>query len=116
MTWQPTDPTHDRAPIVRGVCTIPPPGWRCTRGRGHDGPCAAWPDGTRDVPDRPDAALDPGSPDDPHLTPLAMLTVALLVLWLGGVSLGLGGSTIHLVLVVVLVLVWIQVRQRRTDV
>ena len=22
-------------------CTLPPPGWRCTRGAGHDGPCAA---------------------------------------------------------------------------
>lgn len=26
------------------VCTIPPPGWVCTRERGHDGPCAAYPD------------------------------------------------------------------------
>lgn len=24
-------------------CQTPPPGWRCTRGAGHDGPCAAWP-------------------------------------------------------------------------
>lgn len=24
-------------------CTVPPRGWRCTRGAGHDGPCAAWP-------------------------------------------------------------------------
>ena len=23
------------------ACDIPPPGWYCTRGRGHDGPCAA---------------------------------------------------------------------------
>lgn len=23
------------------VCTVPPPGWRCTRASGHDGPCAA---------------------------------------------------------------------------
>lgn len=22
-------------------CTVPPPGWRCTRAKGHDGPCAA---------------------------------------------------------------------------
>ena len=22
-------------------CDVPPLGWRCTRGRGHDGPCAA---------------------------------------------------------------------------
>lgn len=22
-------------------CTVPPPGWYCTRGAGHDGPCAA---------------------------------------------------------------------------
>jgi hypothetical protein len=25
-------------------CTLPPPGWRCTRGAGHRGPCAAVPD------------------------------------------------------------------------
>lgn len=24
-------------------CTVPPPGWRCTREAGHDGPCAALP-------------------------------------------------------------------------
>lgn len=24
-------------------CTIPPPGWRCTRAAGHEGPCAAVP-------------------------------------------------------------------------
>ena len=24
-------------------CTVPPPGWYCTRVAGHDGPCAAWP-------------------------------------------------------------------------
>lgn len=24
-----------------GECKIPPPGWRCTREPGHDGPCAA---------------------------------------------------------------------------
>lgn len=24
-------------------CLIPPPGWICTRARGHDGPCAAHP-------------------------------------------------------------------------
>ena len=23
------------------VCQVPPPGWRCTREAGHDGPCAA---------------------------------------------------------------------------
>lgn len=22
-------------------CMVPPPGWRCTRGADHDGPCAA---------------------------------------------------------------------------
>ena len=31
------------APAVRPVCTMPPPGWYCTRERGHDGPCAAHP-------------------------------------------------------------------------
>lgn len=28
---------------ARAVCTVPPPGWYCTRERGHDGPCAAHP-------------------------------------------------------------------------
>lgn len=26
-----------------GACDQPPEGWRCTRGAGHDGPCAALP-------------------------------------------------------------------------
>lgn len=25
-------------------CEVPPPGWLCTRAKGHDGPCAAWPE------------------------------------------------------------------------
>jgi hypothetical protein len=29
------------------VCTIPPPGWKCTRPSGHDGPCAAVPEDQR---------------------------------------------------------------------
>lgn len=24
-------------------CDIPPPGWVCSRAKGHEGPCAAWP-------------------------------------------------------------------------
>ena len=24
-------------------CKVPPPGWKCTRPAGHEGPCAAWP-------------------------------------------------------------------------
>ena len=41
---------NELADILRGfagqtrACTKPPPGWRCTRERGHEGPCAAWPD------------------------------------------------------------------------
>lgn len=31
------------ASVVSSVCTLPPPGWRCTREPGHDGPCAALP-------------------------------------------------------------------------
>lgn len=27
----------------RESCTLPPPGWRCTREPGHKGPCAALP-------------------------------------------------------------------------
>lgn len=29
--------------MTDGPCTVPPDGWRCTRGNGHDGPCAAIP-------------------------------------------------------------------------
>jgi len=29
------------AAVMDAECDIPPPGWRCTRGRGHAGPCAA---------------------------------------------------------------------------
>lgn len=34
-------------------CTIPPKGWRCTRTRGHDGPCAAVPTPTDTADDEP---------------------------------------------------------------
>ena len=30
-----------------GSCTVPPPGWFCTRDAGHDGPCAAHPNTRR---------------------------------------------------------------------
>lgn len=30
-------------------CTVPPGGWYCTRGAGHDGPCAAWPDASAEL-------------------------------------------------------------------
>lgn len=30
---------------IKKECSVPPPGWRCTRGAGHDGPCAAVPVG-----------------------------------------------------------------------
>jgi len=35
----------DKGQAVKVVepCTVPPPGWRCTRAAGHDGPCAALP-------------------------------------------------------------------------
>jgi hypothetical protein len=33
--------TSHKVPAV--ACDKPPPGWHCTRERGHDGPCSAWP-------------------------------------------------------------------------
>jgi hypothetical protein len=30
-------------------CELPPSGWTCTRGAGHDGPCAAWPTKRREL-------------------------------------------------------------------
>lgn len=32
------------APSLVGPCDLPPHGWYCTRGKGHEGPCAAHPD------------------------------------------------------------------------
>lgn len=31
------------AQVVAEPCSVPPPGWSCSRGAGHDGPCAASP-------------------------------------------------------------------------
>lgn len=33
------------------ICTLAPLGWQCTRKAGHEGPCAAWPDDLRSIPD-----------------------------------------------------------------
>ncbi len=32
------------------TCDRPPAGWSCSRARGHDGPCAAWPVNTPPAP------------------------------------------------------------------
>ncbi len=34
---------RERERVEASPCDKPPPGWRCTRGLGHEGPCAAWP-------------------------------------------------------------------------
>ena len=39
----PVEPLAERQ-LIAAPCTIPPAGWYCTRGAGHDGPCAAWPE------------------------------------------------------------------------
>jgi hypothetical protein len=31
-------------------CDVPPPGWACSRAKGHEGPCAATPTAQSDVP------------------------------------------------------------------
>ncbi len=28
-------------PVLKEACDKPPPGWKCTRPKGHEGPCAA---------------------------------------------------------------------------
>lgn len=33
--------TQGQREALTGACTVPPPGWACTRKPGHDGPCAA---------------------------------------------------------------------------
>lgn len=37
------DRAWDRHVAAGPQCTVPPDGWLCTRGAGHDGPCAALP-------------------------------------------------------------------------
>lgn len=38
---------HERRATSAQACDVPPPGWRCTRAKGHEGPCAAWPEESR---------------------------------------------------------------------
>lgn len=33
----------EKGPLELSECQVPPPGWKCTRGAGHEGPCAAVP-------------------------------------------------------------------------
>ncbi|WP_242137010.1 hypothetical protein [Sphingomonas sp. TREG-RG-20F-R18-01] len=44
----------------QGECQIPPTGWYCTRKAGHEGPCAAIPDGglEDEIADALDDSLD----------------------------------------------------------
>ena len=35
-------------PKLKPECTLPPPGWYCTREPGHEGPCAALPTESRE--------------------------------------------------------------------
>lgn len=41
------DMLRDLLDRLRGECSRPPKGWRCTRNPGHDGPCAAVADDDR---------------------------------------------------------------------
>jgi hypothetical protein len=36
-------PVEEPVGVLSPECKLPPRGWYCTRGAGHDGPCAAWP-------------------------------------------------------------------------
>ena len=37
------DAAWERHKAASPICDIPPPGWKCSRAPGHDGPCAATP-------------------------------------------------------------------------
>lgn len=37
------DAAWERHKAASPICEIPPPGWKCSRAPGHDGPCAATP-------------------------------------------------------------------------
>jgi len=39
--WGLSDHSDIDAAMSTQECALPPPGWRCTRAAGHDGPCAA---------------------------------------------------------------------------
>jgi len=39
-------------------CALPPAGWRCTRGAGHTGPCAAVPTASEDFDRAVDAVME----------------------------------------------------------
>lgn len=56
------EPGTERVEALGGApgdeCPRPPPGWRCSRGAGHTGPCAASPEARGDAPVR--------SLDDPN--------------------------------------------------
>lgn len=51
---------EDGRTALAGACAIPPAGWHCTRKVGHDGPCAAIPDGSLEdeIADAIDDSLD----------------------------------------------------------
>jgi hypothetical protein len=38
-----TDLEYSALPAMKKPCLMAPPGWKCTRQAGHDGPCAAEP-------------------------------------------------------------------------
>lgn len=43
---EPWSAADSQSATPEGHCGAPPDGWRCSRGAGHDGPCAATPEGT----------------------------------------------------------------------
>jgi hypothetical protein len=72
------------------VCTKPPPGWRCTREEGHDGPCAAEPltcgktEGwCEDCPNRPSEGFEL---EDEGLHPATIPYVCLVFSLAGAVA------------------------------
>ena len=77
-------------------CTVPPEGWWCSRGPGHDGPCAA----------RPAAAI--ASRNDLYLLREGHLFGALMAMWLDYI-IGLWAAAIYVVVVLAL-WVWSMVR------
>jgi hypothetical protein len=50
LAGQLVDALRRVAELEAQVCDKPPPGWVCSRHRGHDGPCAAWVDLRRPPP------------------------------------------------------------------
>jgi hypothetical protein len=81
--WNDSDDEEDAHTVKCGhheslgqQCKLPPKGWTCSRGAGHDGPCAAWPECSAPACTPPTCQLCPheGKPNPVKANPKARCT------------------------------------------